>query len=172
MLEPHGLNEAFVHEIGQSIGRPPAGVSREARQALMNYHWPGNVRELRNILERAAILCDGGLIAAEHLAFRSPATPIDVAPPAASSGSAVASAAAPAPADLKSVERTMIEKALKKAHFNKSEAAKALASRAPNSTFACKAASTRTRCGRVIRLVVIASCRLRYAPPRPPVGID
>ena len=33
----------------------------------MDYHWPGNVRELRNILERAAILCDGGLITAEHV---------------------------------------------------------------------------------------------------------
>jgi transcriptional regulator with GAF, ATPase, and Fis domain len=120
------LTEAFVHEIGQSIGRPPAGVSREARQALMNYHWPGNVRELRNILERAAILCDGGLIAAEHLAFRSPATPTDVAFPAASAASPVMPPDAAAPTDLKSIERTMIEKALKKAHFNKSEAAKAL----------------------------------------------
>ena len=120
------LSEAFLHEIGQSIGRPPAGISREARQALLNYHWPGNVRELRNILERAAILCDGGLIAAEHLAIRSAATPVDVAPPAPSSASSVMSPAEHAPVDLKSVERTMIEKALKKAHFNKSEAAKAL----------------------------------------------
>jgi transcriptional regulator with GAF, ATPase, and Fis domain len=120
------LTEAFVHEIGQSIGRPPAGVSREARHALVNYHWPGNVRELRNTLERAAILCDGGLIAAEHLALRPAATPADVAPAAASSASVVVPIAAHAPGDLKSVERTMIEKALKSAHFNKSEAAKAL----------------------------------------------
>jgi transcriptional regulator with GAF, ATPase, and Fis domain len=120
------LTEAFVHEIGQSIGRPPAGLSREARQALMAYHWPGNVRELRNMLERAAILCDGGLIAAEHLAIRSPTAPMHIAPPAPSSGSSAMPPAAHAPADLKSVERTMIEKALKKARFNKSEAAKAL----------------------------------------------
>jgi triphosphoribosyl-dephospho-CoA synthase len=26
----------------------------------MTHHWPGNVRELRNVLERAAILCEGG----------------------------------------------------------------------------------------------------------------
>ena len=120
------LTEAFVHEIGQSIGRPPAGVSREARQALMNYHWPGNVRELRNVLERAAILCDGGLIAAEHFALRSSTTPVDAPAPAPASASPIKPPAAQAPTDLKSVERTMIEKALKKAHFNKSEAAKAL----------------------------------------------
>jgi len=120
------LTEAFVHEIGQSIGRPPAGVSREARQALLNYHWPGNVRELRNMLERAAILCEGGLIAAEHLAFGSPAIRADVGSPAATAAPPATPPVAHMPGDLKSVERTMIENALKKARFNKSEAAKAL----------------------------------------------
>ena len=65
------LTEAFLDEIGRAFGRPPAGISREAQRALMEDHWPGNVRELRNVLERAAILCDGGLIAAEHLALRT-----------------------------------------------------------------------------------------------------
>ena len=61
------LTDAFLAEIGRSIGVPPAGVSLEARQALVNYQWPGNVRELRNVLERAAILAGGGLIVSEHL---------------------------------------------------------------------------------------------------------
>ena len=120
------LTEAFVQEIGRSIGRPPAGISREARQALLDYHWPGNVRELRNILERAAILCDGGLIAAEHLALG----PSSAAPPTAIQPTAPT---IPGPSrervasnDLKSVERALIAKAMGDAHFNKSEAAKAL----------------------------------------------
>ena len=71
------LSEAFLEEIGRSIGRPPAGISRDARDRLMDYHWPGNVRELRNILERAAILCEGGLITTAHLAL----TPPPAAPP-------------------------------------------------------------------------------------------
>jgi NtrC-family two-component system response regulator AlgB len=100
------LSEAFLSEIGKSIGRPPAGISREARRALLDYHWPGNVRELRNILERAAILCDGGLIATEHLGLHPPSS----APPG----------------NLASLERAMIEKALRDTHFKKSEAAKAL----------------------------------------------
>ena len=33
----------------------------------MAYPWPGNVRELRNAIERAVILCEGGLITSEHL---------------------------------------------------------------------------------------------------------
>ena len=119
------LSEAFISEIGRSLGRPPAGISREARQALLDYHWPGNVRELRNILERAAILCDGGLVAAEHLALRFPAAPALPTPAPSSSASAIPPASN-APADLHSVERALIEKALKTAHFNKSEAAKAL----------------------------------------------
>ena len=64
------LADAFIQELGRSLGRPPAGVSLEARQALLETHWPGNVRELRNVLERAAVLCDGGLIATDHLALR------------------------------------------------------------------------------------------------------
>jgi len=122
------LAEAFTQEIGRSIGRPPAGVSREARQALLDYHWPGNVRELRNVLERAAILCDGGLIAAEHLALDLPATaPLSAARATASTTPAAAQpAAAPAPGDLKSMERALIAKAMDDAHFNKSEAARAL----------------------------------------------
>ena len=121
------LTEAFVQEIGRSIGRPPAGISREARQALLDYHWPGNVRELRNILERAAILCDGGLIVAEHLALGPPSTrPSPPAHPAASTTLAASAPPVAASSDLKSVERALIVKALNDAHFNKSEAAKAL----------------------------------------------
>src|SRR5262249_13998608 len=58
------LSEWFLQEIGRSFGRPPAGLTRDAREALLRHDWPGNVRELRNALERAAILCEGGLISA------------------------------------------------------------------------------------------------------------
>jgi len=58
---------AFLEEIGRALGRPPAGLSREAKPVLLGYGWPGNARELRNVLERASILADGGLITREHL---------------------------------------------------------------------------------------------------------
>jgi Nif-specific regulatory protein len=34
---------------------------------LTSYHWPGNVRELGNTIERAVLVCDGGVIHAHHL---------------------------------------------------------------------------------------------------------
>src|SRR6266446_709292 len=46
------LSEAFLEQIGQTFGRPPSGLTRDAKEALMHYDWPGNVRELRNALER------------------------------------------------------------------------------------------------------------------------
>jgi transcriptional regulator with GAF, ATPase, and Fis domain len=114
------LSSAFLADLSQTLGRPPAGLSQDARRALLDYHWPGNVRELRNLLERAAILADGGLIVKDHFVFRTlPA------------GSQPVAAAAPGPAadaggDLKSMERSMIDEALRAARFNKSQAAKAL----------------------------------------------
>ena len=126
------LSEAFLHEIGKSLGYPPGGISRDAREKLVAYQWPGNVRELRNILERAAILCEGGLITAEHLTLLAmvPATrPVvhdrqqQPPPPPAAASDAAAPAAA---GDIASVERAMIEQALRSARFNKSKAAKQL----------------------------------------------
>ena len=114
------LADAFLTAICRDLERPPAGVSRDGRRALLDYHWPGNVRELRNTLERAAILCDGGLITAEHLPAAAPRTPTltlvqdNVEPAEAPAG------------DIHAMERTMIERALQRARFNKSKAAKAV----------------------------------------------
>jgi transcriptional regulator with GAF, ATPase, and Fis domain len=123
------LSQAFLQEIGQGFGRPPAGISREAREMLLAYHWPGNVRQLRNALERAAILCEGGLITGEHLSLPGMAAPA-VAPPPAATDSPASSApspiAAPASTDLAAMERAAIEKALHESRFNKAKAARAL----------------------------------------------
>jgi Nif-specific regulatory protein len=125
------MSDAFLAEYGRSLGRPPAGISRDARDLLMAYHWPGNVRELRNILERAAILCEGGLITAEHLSLNLAAPSVKTAaadtPAPIEARPAAPTAAQPASAaDLKSLERSLIEQALQNARFNKSKAAKEL----------------------------------------------
>jgi len=119
------LSEAFLAEYGRTLGRPPAGISRDARKCLMEYDWPGNVRELRNILERAAILCDGGLITSDHLALSAPVA-APAAPAAIDEPIGHATAAPASAGDLSAMERAMIEQALQNARFNKSKAAAAL----------------------------------------------
>jgi transcriptional regulator with GAF, ATPase, and Fis domain len=118
------LAEEFLAEIGRAFGRPPAGISREARERLLEYSWPGNIRELRNTLERAAIVCEGGLINAEHLSLAGPraqSLPVRDADRGDVPDTRLSTAA-----DLKAIERDMVEKALKDARYNKSDAARAL----------------------------------------------
>jgi DNA-binding NtrC family response regulator len=45
----------------------PLSISAEALSLLEAQEFPGNVRELRNLLERAALLCDGSLLDEGHL---------------------------------------------------------------------------------------------------------
>jgi DNA-binding NtrC family response regulator len=47
-------------------GCAPA-VDPEAMALLRSYPWPGNVRELSNVIERAVILAEGGIIRPENL---------------------------------------------------------------------------------------------------------
>lgn len=42
-------------------------VTPDALARLHAYSWPGNIRELRNVLERACLLADDGVIRVEHL---------------------------------------------------------------------------------------------------------
>ena len=42
-------------------------VQAEAMARLLAHDWPGNVRELRNVLERARLFADDGVVRAEHL---------------------------------------------------------------------------------------------------------
>jgi transcriptional regulator with PAS, ATPase and Fis domain len=114
------LADTFLAEIGQTVGRPPTGMSREARDQLLAYAWPGNVRELRNAIERAVILADGGLIRAEHL---------PAAPPGSTEVRRDESSGESLPAggvNLEAIERSLVVKALTQARHNKTRAAKLL----------------------------------------------
>jgi len=108
------LSEAFLQDIGQSFGRPPAGLTRDAREALLRHDWPGNVRELRNALERAAILCDGGLISARHLSLSPSPRPLPSVHTEPTHG------------NLNRMERDMIEQVMRDCGWNKSKAAERL----------------------------------------------
>jgi len=119
------LAEAFLEDLGRRMGRPAAGISREARDGLLRYAWPGNVRELRNAIERAILLCDGGTIEPAHLPSTAPPRPH---PPFPIAGDPPAHSTTP-PANAMNVEdmeRGLIEKALAQSRGNKSKAAQLL----------------------------------------------
>jgi transcriptional regulator with GAF, ATPase, and Fis domain len=116
------MAEAFLEEIGPTVGRPAAGISRQAHEALLSYPWPGNVRELRNALERATILCDGGLITLEHLPISVGRSNGNAAPPEPETPEAFP----PGGIHLDAVERDLVAKALREADNNRSRAARLL----------------------------------------------
>lgn len=47
-------------------------LGRDAVEALQRYPWPGNIRELRNLLERGALRCEGGVITTRDIPFGTP----------------------------------------------------------------------------------------------------
>jgi transcriptional regulator with GAF, ATPase, and Fis domain len=119
------LAELFLEELGRTMGRPAAGISRDAREWLLAYHWPGNVRELRNAIERAILLCDGGLIARDHLPA-AVSRPEAARTAAGNGGRDDGAALPPGGVDLEAVERGYVQKALEQTRGNKSRAARLL----------------------------------------------
>jgi transcriptional regulator with PAS, ATPase and Fis domain len=103
------LIDAFLLELNRATVCSAAGLTPDALEMLVGHEWRGNVRELHNALERAAILCEGGLITADHLSLRSASV---VAPPR--------------PTNLSDVERRTIEQALHESEWNKAKAARRL----------------------------------------------
>ena len=61
------LIEHLLEEISEKHGKKVTGVGADVMELLRSYPWPGNVRELRNVLERAAIASDRGIIGRQHL---------------------------------------------------------------------------------------------------------
>jgi formate hydrogenlyase transcriptional activator len=52
----------FVEILGRRLGRQIKHIAPETMSALSLYHWPGNIRELQNLVERAVILSNSGVL--------------------------------------------------------------------------------------------------------------
>ncbi|MBK1718899.1 nif-specific transcriptional activator NifA [Thiocystis violacea] len=55
------LARFLVAKVARMQGRE-LEITDSALRVLMRYDWPGNVRELENCMERAAVMCENGLI--------------------------------------------------------------------------------------------------------------
>jgi len=108
------LATSFLTKLGNSR------IDQNALEVLQHYDWPGNVRELQNVIERAAVLAQDGLIDAAHL-------PGEISQPP------LTKTVAPAhflslelnPA-VEKLEEAMIREALRQAGDNKTKAARLL----------------------------------------------
>jgi len=60
----------FVEGFSRRVGKQISSIPREALDAFTSYSWPGNVRELQNLIERAVILSEKGVLA-------NPFSPLD-----------------------------------------------------------------------------------------------
>jgi transcriptional regulator with GAF, ATPase, and Fis domain len=52
----------FSNLLGRRVGRQIDHIPEETMLALCAYDWPGNIRELQNLIERAVILSDDGVL--------------------------------------------------------------------------------------------------------------
>ena len=62
------LADKFIKETSNELKKAVKGFSHEAMKKLMSYHWKGNIRELKNVIRRAALLCEDK-VGIEHLIF-------------------------------------------------------------------------------------------------------
>jgi DNA-binding NtrC family response regulator len=64
-IEP--LLRHFMQKYSHDLFKTVKGIDSKALELLVSYRWPGNVRELQNIIERAILLSEDGIITGEHL---------------------------------------------------------------------------------------------------------
>ncbi len=109
------LADYFAAHFAKNSGKAVNRISTPALNMLMSYHWPGNVRELENVIERATILSEGGVIHGYDL---PPSLQAPVLKDTVEMGSLNAR--------LGAIEYEMIVDALKTQDGNMTEAAKSL----------------------------------------------
>ena len=105
------LAEHFLEHYAHKYKKDIRTITREAKQKLMQYPWPGNVRELQHAMERAVILSDGFSLKAGDFLLRRPvekSSDLDEI------------------LNLEQLERTAIERAMKRCGGNVSQAAELL----------------------------------------------
>jgi DNA-binding NtrC family response regulator len=119
------LTAAFVKESAARMGREITGVTTAAERILQRAAWEGNVRELRNVIERACLLTDGRILTDRDVSAAMHATSPDGSAPQALRAE---SAGRPAGDEdlLSTAQRDQIDRVLKRANGNKSEAARLL----------------------------------------------
>ncbi|MCH9684054.1 MAG: sigma-54 dependent transcriptional regulator [Deltaproteobacteria bacterium] len=133
------LVNALLEKMAHEAGRECPKVAPAAMELMLRHSWRGNVRELHNSLQRAFVVCEGGVIQINDLPPRmlqddaadDPSRDTRSAPSTPSAGpstSVAAPAALPnlAGASMVEIERAAIEAAMASAGGNLSEVTRRL----------------------------------------------
>lgn len=117
------LINAFIKKHQEKLGLPVYGVAKDALGRLIDHDWPGNIRELENCIERGMIMTEGELITMASL-------------PRSVLGPARMESDQPAFVDMseslsikqhsRTLEETLIRKALERTAGNRTHAARLL----------------------------------------------
>jgi two-component system response regulator HydG len=129
----------FLQQTNQELGKNIHGFSPEVESIFKSYIWYGNLRELKNVIKRATLLSDDGVIEANSLPFEishfnklnfekqaEPEQPQPVTPTNNENHEPIKVSETTLKGASIDAEYEMILKALKKVNFNKSKAAKLL----------------------------------------------
>jgi two-component system response regulator HydG len=110
------LANHFITKYSEKSRKPIRGIAREAVDALKRYDWPGNVRELENVIERAVVLTETGVIELGNL-------PESVCPGEIADGDSIV---IPVGTPMNEIQRIAIEATLERTNGDKKLAASLL----------------------------------------------
>jgi two-component system response regulator AtoC len=113
------LANHFLKKVNRKLDTEVRSIAPAALALLLKHPWPGNARELENIMERAVIMADGGVILPENLPLQLRGDSNEALTLDAYQGFSLKAAA-----DL--MERKLIARALDATAGNKSRAAELL----------------------------------------------
>jgi DNA-binding NtrC family response regulator len=110
------LVDHFINKYRTEIRKSVKGIDAEVMRALISHAWKGEVRELSNIIERAVIFCKGDLVTMGDLPefFRS-SSPVDFPDDNK-----------PLQQAMNELEKTYIERVLRKNNFDKEQTSRVL----------------------------------------------
>src|SRR5262249_60263 len=115
------LARHFLEAANRRSGRSVAGFTDAALDALIGYRWPGNVRELENLIERLVVIKGEGLIDIDDLPPKLQAPTLMV--PGTQPPTRIPTDCLNLPGTLATIERKLIQDALRRAGGNKNRAA-------------------------------------------------
>ena len=101
----------FLQQANKYLNRSVSGFDKEVETVFKNYSWPGNLREMNNVVKRATLLAKGEMISMNEI-------PDEL--------NSSYSKDNPFKLFGRKNEREVIQKALKKSNYNKSQAARLL----------------------------------------------